>query len=65
MNGWGWLVYAASVWKASGDRARTVALLREAAARDDRDLTQHFESGSEFAGMIDAPEFMAALRRPE
>ncbi|HVK05609.1 MAG TPA: RNA polymerase sigma factor [Armatimonadaceae bacterium] len=65
VNGWGWLVYAASVWKASGDRARTVALLREAAARDDRDLTRQFESGSEFAGMIDAPEFMAALRRPE
>jgi hypothetical protein len=38
-HGYTWIMHAASVWKVTRDRSRTLALLREARDRDPRDLT--------------------------
>ena len=55
-------MHAASVWKVTRNRARTLALLREARDRDPRDLTDEFRIGA-FNDVQDAPEFLQAISR--
>ncbi len=62
-GGWGWLLYAATVWSVTRDRPRTLALLREARADDDRDMTSLFAKRPEFADVRDDPEFLQAVSR--
>ena len=62
LGGWGWLIYAATLWQLSHERERTLALLREARAHDDRDLVPLFIERPEFAGVHDDAEFMEAIR---
>ena len=62
-GGWGWLMYAATVWQVTQDRPRTLALLREARADDDRDMVPLFAKRPEFAGVRDDPEFLRAVSR--
>lgn len=67
-NGYAWLRHASVVWAMTADRPRTLALLREAAARDDRDLAtlirNHPSAAPEFAPLLDDSAFQEALRRP-
>ena len=63
VGGWGWLMYAATVWQLTQDRERTLALLREARAHDDRDMAPLFAGRPEFAGVRDGPEFREAIGR--
>jgi len=63
IGGWGWLMYAATLWKVTKDRERTLALLREARAHDDRDMAPLFNDRPEFAGVRDDPEFRQAIGR--
>ena len=63
IGGWGWLMYAATVWKLTQDRERTLALLREARAHDDRDMAPLFAERPEFAGVRDDLEFREAIGR--
>lgn len=62
-NGWGWLMYAATLWKVSQDRERTLALLREARTHDDRDMVSLFIGRPEFAEVRDDAEFLQAIGR--
>ena len=62
-HGYVWLMHAAAVWKVTRDRARTLALLREARDHDPRDLTNEFRT-SAFADVQDDPEFLRAISRP-
>lgn len=63
VGGWGWLMYAATLWHMTQDRERTLALLREARAHDDRDMAPLFAERPEFAGVRDDPEFRQAIGR--
>jgi RNA polymerase sigma-70 factor (ECF subfamily) len=63
IGGWGWLMYAATVWQLTRDRPRTLALLREARADDDRDMVPLFAERPEFASVRDDPEFREAIGR--
>ncbi len=63
IGGWGWLMYAATVWHLTQDRERTLALLRESRAHDDRDMTSLFAERPEFATVRDDPEFRQAIGR--
>jgi len=63
VNGWGWLMHAATVWHLTQDRERTLALLRESRAHDDRDMTSLFAERPEFAGVRDDMEFRQAIGR--
>jgi len=63
IGGWGWLMYAATVWHLTQDRERTLALLRESRAHDDRDMTSLFAERPEFAGVRDDMEFRQAIGR--
>ena len=62
-DGWGWLLHAAALWQQTGDRERTLALLREARAHDDRELAEMFLERPEFADVHADPEFLEAVRR--
>jgi tetratricopeptide (TPR) repeat protein len=61
-HGYAWLMHAAAVWKVTGDRPRTLALLREARDHDPRDLTNEFRT-SAFEDVQDDPEFLQAISR--
>lgn len=61
-HGYAWIMHAASVWKVTRDRSRTLALLREARNRDPRDLTNEFRIGA-FDDVQDDPEFLQAISR--
>jgi hypothetical protein len=61
-HGYPWLMHAAAVWKVTGDRPRTLALLREARDHDPRDLTNEFRT-SAFEDVRDDPEFLQAISR--
>jgi tetratricopeptide (TPR) repeat protein len=61
-HGYTWVMHAASVWRVTRDRSRTLALLREARDRDPRDLTNEFRIGA-FDDVQDDPEFLQAISR--
>jgi tetratricopeptide (TPR) repeat protein len=61
-HGYTWMMHAASVWKVTRDRPRTLALLREARDRDPRDLTNDFRIGA-FDDVQDDQEFLQAISR--
>jgi len=61
-HGYTWMMHAASVWKVTRDRSRTLALLREARDRDPRDLTNEFRVAA-FEDVHDDPEFLQAISR--
>lgn len=61
-HGYAWLMHAAAVWKVTGDRSRTLALLRQARDHDPRDLTSDFRT-SAFHDVQDDPEFLRAIAR--
>jgi tetratricopeptide (TPR) repeat protein len=61
-HGYTWMMHAASVWRVTRDRSRTLALLREARDRDPRDLTNEFRIGA-FDDVQDDPEFLQAISR--
>src|SRR5499427_6540265 len=61
-HGYTWMMHAASVWKVTRDRSRTLALLREARDRDPRDLTNEFRIAA-FDDVQDDPEFLQAISR--
>lgn len=63
IGGWGWLMYAATLWQMTQDRERTLALLREARARDDRDMAPLFAERPEFADVREDPQFREAIGR--
>ncbi|HEX9106018.1 MAG TPA: sigma-70 family RNA polymerase sigma factor [Longimicrobiales bacterium] len=63
IGGWGWLSHAATLWKVAGDRERTLMLLREARAHDDRDMAALFAERPEFADVREDPDFLAAVSR--
>ena len=65
VGGWGWLMYAATLWHLTQDRPRTLALLREACAHDDRDMVSLFAERPEFAGVRDDAEFREAIGRKQ
>ena len=65
VGGWGWLMYAATFWRLTQDRPRTLALLREARTYDDRDMTSLFTERPEFAGVRDDAEFREAIGRKQ
>lgn len=64
LNGWGHLLHAGTVWHEKGDRARTLSLLRDASAHDDRDLTDLFRGRPEFAAVYEDGEFLTAVQKP-
>ena len=61
-HGYTWMMHAASVWKVTRDRPRTLALLREARDRDPRDLTNEFRIAA-FDDVQDDQEFLQAISR--
>ena len=63
VGGWGWLMHAATLWQRTQDRERTLALLREARAHDDRDMAPLFAERPEFADVRDDPQFREAIGR--
>jgi len=63
IGGWGWLMHSAAVWHVSKDRDRTIALLREARAHDDRDMAALFAERNEFADVWSDPDFLGAVSR--
>jgi len=56
-------MHAATLWQMTQDRERTLILLREARAHDDRDMTPLFAERPEFAGVRDDPKFRQAIGR--
>lgn len=64
-NGYAYLRMASAVWAGTRDRDRTLDLLREAAAREDRDMLPLLRDLPEFADVRDDPEFVAAARKPQ
>ena len=62
-GGWGWLLHAATVWQLTQNKPRTLALLKEAAVHDDRDLVPEFLKRPEFAEVYTDSDFLAAIRR--
>jgi RNA polymerase sigma factor (sigma-70 family) len=65
VNDWGYFMHAAVLWKVTGNRARTLSLLRDASAYGNRDRTEELRRRPEFADLKDDPEFLAAVRKPE
>ena len=63
LGGWGWLLYAATLWQMTQNREQTLALLREARAHDDRDMMPLFTERCEFAGVQADAEFRQAISR--
>lgn len=63
VNSWGYLIYASAVWGATGDRARTLDLIREAACRDHRDVQTLFQQIPNLAEMAQDPEFISAAQK--
>lgn len=63
VNGWGWLMHAGTLWQVTHDRERTLALLREARAHDDRDMAPEFSNLPEFADVRGDAEFLQAIGR--
>ena len=63
VGGWGWLIYAATLWQLTQDREKTLALLREARAHDDRDMFPLFADRPEFADVKGEAEFRQAIGR--
>lgn len=63
VNGWGWLMHAATLWQRTRDRDRTLDLLREARAHDDRDMAPLLAERPEFADVRDDAEFRQAIGR--
>ena len=64
VNPWGYFMYAAAVWKATGDREKTLALLRETTVRDERDMIQMFLNQPEFADVSEDSEFLNVVQKP-
>lgn len=62
-HAYGWLMHAAAVWKDTGDRPRTLGLLRDARDHDSRDLTADFRGTPGFDEVRDDPEFLQAISR--
>jgi RNA polymerase sigma factor (sigma-70 family) len=61
-SAWSYLWYAECVWNVTRDRERTLAILREAAARRfDGSLRESFLTSDGFADVRDDPDFLAAL----
>jgi len=63
IGGWGWLMYAATVWQMTHDWEQTLMLLREARAHNDQDMTFKFTECHEFADVREAPDFLQAIRK--
>ena len=72
-NGCGWLNYAATIWKVTHDRERTLSPLRQAracefgeAASENRQegLIPMFTTCPEFAEVVEDAEFLQVLGRP-
>lgn len=61
VGGWGWLMYAATLWQVTRHREQTLALLREAYAHDDRDMTALFTERAEFVDVWEDPDFLQAV----
>lgn len=64
MNGWGYLIHAATVWGATKDRTQTLALIREAACYDNREVLPLFADTPTLGEMASDPEFVAAAQKP-
>ncbi|MES2462044.1 MAG: sigma-70 family RNA polymerase sigma factor [Armatimonadota bacterium] len=64
-NAWGYLMHGAAVWKVTGDRDRTIYLLRMASAYKNRDMTALFLNQSAFAEVKEDAEFLKAVQNPE
>ena len=62
--GYAYLLLASTVWATTQDRSRTLALVREAAARDGRDQLALMRDLSGFAGVLDDPELVEAAQTP-
>ncbi len=62
-NGWGDRHYAATVWAVTADKPRTLAILQDARAHEDRDLVPDFRERPEFDTVKDDPEFLTAIRQ--
>jgi hypothetical protein len=63
-SGYAYLRMASVVWAETHDWARTLALLREAAAREDRDMLPLMHDLPEFADVLDDAEVITAARPP-
>lgn len=63
LGGWGWLLYAVTLWQMTQNREQTLALLREARTHDDRNMEALFAERPEFAGVQDDSEFRQAISR--
>ena len=63
LGGWGWLLYAATIWQMAQNREQTLALLREACAHDDRDMLPLFAKCPEFADVQNDSGFRQAISR--
>jgi RNA polymerase sigma factor (sigma-70 family) len=64
VNPWGYLMYAAAVWGATGDRPRALALIREAACREEREVIALLRQTPNLGPLADDPEFAAAAKKP-
>ncbi len=64
LNGWAYLLHAGTVWHETGDRERTLSLLRDAAAHDDRDMTTLFQDRPEFHTVREDAAFLDAVKKP-
>lgn len=64
LNGWAYLLHAGTVWHEIGDRDRTLSLLRDAAAHDDRDMTTLFQDRPEFHAVREDAAFLDAVKKP-
>lgn len=62
--GYAYMRYASAVWAETRDRFKTLTLLKEAAARDNRDILPLMNDLPEFADVRGDPEFVAAARKP-
>lgn len=63
IGGWGWLLYAATLWQMTRNREQTLALLREARVNDDRDMLPLFVERPEFKSVQSNSEFQHAISR--
>ena len=64
-GGWGWLLYAATLWQLTQDREQTLSLLQEARAHDDRDMVPLFVKRPEFADVREDLQFKDAIGEKE
>jgi hypothetical protein len=63
LHGYTRLMHAAAVWTVTGDRQRTLGLLRDARDGDVRDLAGDFQTTPGFGDVRDDPEFLQAISR--